>query len=255
MDPATTDIGTRIQSTREQRGLTRHDVSNTTKLPPGTIAAIEQGAFDRLPGGIYRTAYLRAVAGAVGLDPDPLVREYLATLGPETPAPPPTDTVRLYESSAPSWTAVAIIVAVFAAFWLSARPEPNPVDEPDEGSTPFLHVTAPIDAVARLSPAVAADPLLSRAGGPPMHLELAFSDTCWVSAVADGERLIYRLMDAGESVAIEGDDLITIRVGNAGAVTYTFNGVAGDAIGEEGEPATLRFEKDNTKGTKTRSTS
>ena len=63
-----------LRSARCSRGLTEHTVAEMTKLSPRVIAAIEEGRFDRLPGGIYARASIRTYARAVGLE-DPALLE------------------------------------------------------------------------------------------------------------------------------------------------------------------------------------
>jgi transcriptional regulator with XRE-family HTH domain len=86
MQQDTTDIGSRLKSAREERGLTLRDVADSTKLSISALKFIEHNDFDRLPGGLYRRSYLQAFAGAVGLDAAALTREYRARFEP--PAPP-----------------------------------------------------------------------------------------------------------------------------------------------------------------------
>ncbi len=61
---------------RELRGLGRDDVIRATKLAPGTVEALESGEAARIPPRAYVVGYLRAYAGAVGLDPDDVVLRY-----------------------------------------------------------------------------------------------------------------------------------------------------------------------------------
>ncbi|HET6439168.1 MAG TPA: helix-turn-helix transcriptional regulator [Anaeromyxobacter sp.] len=61
---------------RELRGLSRDQVVRSTRLAPAVVEALEAGEPDRLPPRAYALGYLRAYAGAVGLDPDEVVLRY-----------------------------------------------------------------------------------------------------------------------------------------------------------------------------------
>lgn len=89
MESAAIDIGSRIQRAREQRNLTRRDICEETKLSPMAVAAIEENKFGQLPGGMFRVAYIRTVAAAVGLDPEELAGAYRAAFEAEIPPAPP----------------------------------------------------------------------------------------------------------------------------------------------------------------------
>jgi len=130
MDHRKTDIGSRIRQAREHRGLTLADISRRTRLTAGILQAIEANDLDRLPGGLYKTAYVRTVATEVGLDAEALVSECKARLESEAAAaqdaqPPPPAAAERY-LSALRWIAALAIAA--AGLWWSASlnaPEPE----------------------------------------------------------------------------------------------------------------------------------
>ena len=66
-----------------------------------------------------------------------------------------------------------------------------------------------------------------------------------MSATADGQVVIYRLMQPGERVSIGASDAIALRVGNAAAFTYWINGDRGRPLGLPGEVVTLDITHDN----------
>ena len=47
--------------------MSLEDVAKTTKVPVRVLSAIEDEEFDLLPGGMYRRAYVKSFAAAVGL--------------------------------------------------------------------------------------------------------------------------------------------------------------------------------------------
>ena len=51
-------LGRRLRQARLSRGLTIGDVSALTKISTRALLAIECENFDRLPGGIFRRAYV-----------------------------------------------------------------------------------------------------------------------------------------------------------------------------------------------------
>ena len=84
-DSWTHDIGGRLRHARQQRGLSLHDVARATKLTLNVLQAIERNDFESLPRGIYRKAYLRTVAGEVGLQPGDIAAEFDRQFGPASP--------------------------------------------------------------------------------------------------------------------------------------------------------------------------
>lgn len=70
-------FGHQLKRTREQRGVSLDDIARETRLSKRYLVALEDEAIAKLPGGAYNRAYLKTYAGFLGLDPHPLLREYV----------------------------------------------------------------------------------------------------------------------------------------------------------------------------------
>jgi transcriptional regulator with XRE-family HTH domain len=81
-------FGPTLRHQRERRGLTLDAVAESTKVSPFLLASLERGDVSRWPVGIYRRSFLRVYAGAIGLPPEPTLREFLR-LFPEPGQHPP----------------------------------------------------------------------------------------------------------------------------------------------------------------------
>jgi cytoskeletal protein RodZ len=100
---------------RELRGLTREAVLRATRLAPAVVDALEGGDPARLPPRAYVLGYLRAYAGAVGLDPDDVVLRYEEAAGREGEPSPR----RRRKALAPLAAGVAIaLAAAGCALWV-----------------------------------------------------------------------------------------------------------------------------------------
>jgi hypothetical protein len=91
-------FGQFLAGARHRSGLTIDDVSATTKVAIRHLEALEQGDIDQLPGGVYRRAWVKSYAAAVGLPPDAALEQFdrlcapppaPAERRPATPAPRP----------------------------------------------------------------------------------------------------------------------------------------------------------------------
>jgi hypothetical protein len=74
---------------------------------------------------------------------------------------------------------------------------------------------------------------------------MAASDWCWVAAESDGERVLYRLLEPGEHVVLEGERRIALRLGNAGSVTVSINDGPSRSPGVNGQVVELELTPDN----------
>ncbi|MGH9257622.1 MAG: helix-turn-helix domain-containing protein [Vicinamibacterales bacterium] len=81
--------------------------------------------------------------------------------------------------------------------------------------------------------------------GDVVRLTIQTVGPCWVSAVADGRTVIYRLMQAGEQQTIEGTTDVTLLVGDPSTFTFSINGLTGRSLGPAGRVAAVQISPDN----------
>jgi transcriptional regulator with XRE-family HTH domain len=90
MDENTT-LGTYLRAERERRQLTLRTISENTKVSLPLLDGLESDDISRWPGGIFRRAFVRAYAEAVGLDPDDVFRRFEQQYKPPAPEIPAAD--------------------------------------------------------------------------------------------------------------------------------------------------------------------
>jgi cytoskeletal protein RodZ len=61
---------------RESKGISLAEISQTTKISRSYLEAIERFDFEKLPGGVFTTSYLRQYARAIDIDEWDLVSLY-----------------------------------------------------------------------------------------------------------------------------------------------------------------------------------
>ena len=256
------DIGTTLRTARERRGLTLAQLAATTKIPIHILRALEENAFEKVPRGIFVRGFLRAYAAEVGLEPHAIVEQFLAESGEVAPAPAdaPLADAEIDEQiqssrvdpdmtpSGPGWGYALVVAALVIAVITVNRIDGTS----DSAATSPASQEASIASgdVARasgmLEPVATAGrnlPSVVSAGtsGSTLRFDLEAQGECWVEAVADGRRVVYRLMRPGERATIESGGEIVLRVGDPGAVTYSVNGMPGKPLGRAGIPVTVRF--------------
>lgn len=66
--------GASLAAAREEMNLSIGDVARHLKLTPAQVEALEEGAYERLPGRVFVRGFLRNYAKLLGIDPQPLLR-------------------------------------------------------------------------------------------------------------------------------------------------------------------------------------
>lgn len=230
-------LGARLAAAREARGVSLEDLARRTRIPLTGLRALEADAHERLPPPIFARGYVRACAEELGLDPETLLARFDAERPPSgspldaAPLAPVVDdapaSVRFYRSRrVASIAAAACLIAL--VIWsgrdpgvTGALPPPPSVamaaPEP-VGTTGQMSVAPEIQGVSAV---------------------LKADRECWVTARADGERVVYRLMQPGEREAVQARERIWLRIGDAGAVTLSLNEGAPQLVGADGAVRTL----------------
>ena len=75
MEPAVT-FGPRLRQERERRQISLRTIADSTKISRSLLEALERDDVSRWPGGLFRRAFVRSYAAAIGLDPEETLREF-----------------------------------------------------------------------------------------------------------------------------------------------------------------------------------
>ncbi|HEX7136338.1 MAG TPA: helix-turn-helix transcriptional regulator [Vicinamibacterales bacterium] len=83
-------FGPRLRHERERRQITLKAIADDTKISRSLLEALERDDVSRWPTGIFRRAFVRSYADAIGLNADEIVREFAERFpDPSEPPPPP----------------------------------------------------------------------------------------------------------------------------------------------------------------------
>jgi len=221
-------IGDALAEGRRQAGLTITQVSHRTCIRETIIRGIERGDFTGCGGDFYARGHIRSMACAVGLNPEPLIAEYDATMGaPQAISAAdvfqPVTPVKLKERRRPNWTAamalaLVVIVGIFAYQHFSTR-----TTAATTNTRASIH-----------SPSTAAKPTVSASPSPAaavhhnprvLHITLTATRNCWVQlTTTKGATLFSGMVYAGSSMNWTERHSVTIVLGNPAGVKLRVNG-------------------------------
>ena len=252
------DIGAQLRTAREAKGLSIGTVSQRTRVPARALSAIERNDRTALPPPPFNRGFVRTYAKEVDLDPDSMVRDYFAQF-PEPAVAAPAIAVRATRDA--SWqepsrfvgmaAALAILVAVVVTAIVLGR-RSDTANEPAAVGTTGNSAATPVPAAttpATTPPVAPATGAATSAATPSpsgaISIVLSMSRPCWVAATVDGQRTIYRVLQAGETVTLAGKSAVAIRLGDAGAVKWTINGRDPGVPGGDGAVRDVRINVEN----------
>ena len=149
------NFGARLRQRREAQGIDLIAIAAQTKIKMSLLDALERDDVSHWPAGIFRRAYIRTYAQAIGLDPDVVLREFLE-VHPEPAEVVTTEALASVVDSTryPGGPPTRLRYIVGSAFSSLARLRRAPIDE--QASTSVL-------PLASVEPTRAAQPERSAA--------------------------------------------------------------------------------------------
>ena len=152
-------FGARLRSQRERQHVELAAIAEETKINVALLEGLERDDLSRWPGGLFRRAYVRTYAQRIGLDPEKVVREFLAIYPDPVEESSPVEAIAQNSQGRRPRTRIGLMLSSLA----SRKPQHK--DAPRRLVTP----TVPEPAV----PAVAAQPVSEEAVLPVSSPEAA----------------------------------------------------------------------------------
>ena len=230
-------VGRALLAGRESRGMSLPELSQRTRIKAPLLEALEQGEVEKLPRGPCRRGFARAYAVEVGLDAERLLAHFASEAVPvDAPPPPPFSEPPLASREFLGRllvSAALVAVAIIVPRWIIHSNQDAPVVagfdsvgtagvQPANGAPPPPTNVQPGPQAAAAAPA------------GTITVVLRAVDEVWIQADVDGQRVAYELLTAGTQKTFTARTALSLRVGDAGAVEYTVNGVSGAPLGPRG---------------------
>ena len=218
-------IGEDLADARRRAGLSVTEVGQRTRIRETIIRGIERDDFRDCGGDFYARGHIRAIARAVGTDPEPLVREYQAAhpapemtaaelLRPERPAVI-SPRRRLAVTAVLAVVLAAIVGVLAVAAYHQARGSGHAARGPAAaGSRHAQHRQRPAAASPAPSPAAALT-----------GIRLTAVQDCWVEFTTPAGRYLFQAyVTGGTTRTWTFRHAVDMRLGNPAGIRLTVDG-------------------------------
>lgn len=260
-------VGEALREAREASGLSVQKLSELTKVRTHVITSMEADDFTPCGGDFYARGHIRAVAKALGRDPEPLLREYVAQIKPAPPeltrqskqvqvsaiaegtrpiANRPAIRSRSLKTPAlrkvgPNWsTAMAAALVILIVVGILQIVGRNPSSAQAAGNKPTPTVSSsptPTQAPTTRPAAPVAAPV-----APVAVTVSTGTSQCWISVMSSDGKVIYQdVLGPGQSKDFTDSSQLTLIFGNGGTVHLVVNGVQLGPLGGDGQVVNAKF--------------
>jgi len=234
-------LGNMLKQARLQRGLSLEAIEKRTLIRQMLLSALEQGNLSELPEPIYIRALLRRYGNALGLDGESLASQFFTRPVVNSPRASWKDSPAAQLRPLHLYGAYVLLImgAVSALSGFLQRSAPDMTAQPilDPAAIEQLMPNRAA-ASAPAAPVVVEEPKVQE---KPVELDLVLTGQSWVRVVADGRTEFEAILEQGEQRSWGADETITVRVGNAGGVMYSYNQSKSEPMGEMGMPEERTF--------------
>ncbi len=245
-------IGEELRQAREQMKASLLDVENETKIRTKYIIAMENDAFDVLPGKVYVKGFLRMYARFLGLDGEALVDRYdeqLTSQGEDDADEAQQSVFRNTKLVVP-WKGLAVAalaLLLIALIYQGGAMIFNPTNNiKDSGQRPGTSDTQN-NTVGNQDPVPDSNKsdVVQETKGIDMVLQVIGGES-WMRVVVDNESVFEGTVGPNNVKQFTGRERIWVKFGNAGVVKVRVNGKDYGFLDGPGQVVTRTFtEKDD----------
>ncbi|MFB9471980.1 helix-turn-helix domain-containing protein [Nonomuraea salmonea] len=240
-------IGAMLAAARQSAGLTVAQVAAATRIREAIIHCMERDEYGDCGGAFYARGHVRAIAKAVGLDPEATVHLYDQQHG-GAPQPMPASSVfqadrkiNLPERRGPNWTmALGVALAIVVVFGMmrvlgGGGDQVRTGDVRAASARPSVPPNTPITEAPKPSPsAVAAKNIVT--------VRIKAKRSSYVNLHdAKGRKLFAGTLKAGKTSTWRAPDKVNVLLADAGAVTLHVNGKRVKGLGGRGDVVRRSF--------------
>ena len=133
-------FGARLRSQREQQHVELVAIAEETKINVALLEGLERDDLSRWPGGLFRRAYVRAYAQKIGLDPEPILREFIALYPDPVDESSPVEAIVQNSRARRPRTRIGFLIAGLAGRKSRRREPTRRLVTPDVLSQPAIPV-------------------------------------------------------------------------------------------------------------------
>lgn len=248
-----TEIGAYLRNLRQHQEISLEDVASTTLIPVRTLAAIEEGDLKRLPEPVYVQGFIKRYADAIGVDGTEFANAFPTNvaLRPNKSSWRGRVEAQLRPVHLYLLYTMLVVGAVSGLSYLLNRSTdqlPRYTASTQAASPVNPQVLGEVygppvpGRAANLAPVKTAKP--SVISDKPVRVSLTVKgQQSWLRIMVDGKTEFEGMLPQGTQRSWVGNEEVTVRAGDAGAVEVSYNESQPKPLGQPGDVEEKTFGK------------
>ncbi|HEY8460994.1 MAG TPA: RodZ domain-containing protein [Blastocatellia bacterium] len=223
-------LGQQLKQSREEKNISIQEIAESTHISIRFLQAIENDAYDVLPGGVFNRAFVRKFARQVGFDEEQAVNLYQEQWQEQGGG----ESERGYQLGVEdfesrqttgnglllSFVALVVIGSLGYAAYQYFAPT---ISNPDGSDITRLNASPGVTPTATPSATPTPSPTPEDAG--PMRVQLSAPiEEVWVKVKADDKEAEQMILQRGESREYDVNEKIVLSIGRVPSLKIAING-------------------------------
>jgi cytoskeleton protein RodZ len=235
-------LGQQLKQSREEKGISLQEIAESTHISIRFLQAIENDAYDVLPGGVFNRAFVRKFARQVGFDEEQAVNLYQEQWQeqggePERGYQLGIDDTEFRQGSGNGLLLSFVALIVLGSLAYAAYQYFTPaVSDAGGGAMAGLNTPTPAPSVITPTPGASPEATASPSSRPPgsptpeapagaMRVQLtAPIEEVWLKIKSDGGEAKQMLLPKGESRVYDVSEEIILSIGRVQSLKIAING-------------------------------
>src|SRR5215475_13527247 len=245
-------LGQQLKQSREEKGLSLHEIAESTHIGVRFLQAIENDAYDVLPGGVFNRAFVRKFAKEVGYDEEQAVNLYEEQLEEQGGEPERSYQLGVEEFETRPTSGNGLLLSFVALIILgalaygayqyfapasseaersalsgSSSPTPTPAatETPAPSATPDASASPGASPAASPAESPAATPTPGTAPADAIRVQFAApTEEVWLSVRPDGKDAERMILKTGEAREYDMSEKIVFSIGRVQSLKISVNG-------------------------------
>src|SRR6266508_2477505 len=233
-------LGQQLKQSREEKGISLQEIAESTHISIRFLQAIENDAYDVLPGGVFNRAFVRKFARQVGFDEEQAVNLYQEQWQekggePERGYQLGVDEPDFRQSSGNGLLLSFVALLVLGSLAYLAYQYFTPA-VPDSGGSAVAGLNTPaspgVTPTPSATPEATASPSSNLPASPTpeapsgaMRVQLTAPDEeVWLKVKPDGKEAEQMLLQPGQSREFDVSEAIILSIGRVQSLKIAING-------------------------------